>query len=54
MSRIEASEVTLNVEHVSLAEQIGQIDSIIRTQTNEHKQNFHIHVNEIVHECLYD
>ncbi|MGO4945649.1 histidine kinase dimerization/phospho-acceptor domain-containing protein [Blautia sp. Sow4_E7] len=52
MSRIESSEVTLNVENVSLAEQIGQIDSMIRAQTNEHKQNFHIHVNEIVHEYL--
>ena len=52
MSRIESNEVTLNVEHVSLAEQIGQIDSMIRSQTNEHKQSFHIHVNEIVHEYL--
>lgn len=52
MSRIEASEVTLNEEHVSLAEQIGQIDSMIRAQTNEHKQNFHIHINDIVHEYL--
>ena len=52
MSRIESSEVTLNMEHVSLAEQIGQIDSMIRAQANEHKQSFHIHVNEIVHEYL--
>ena len=52
MSRIESNEVTLNAEKVSLAEQIGQIDSMIRSQTNEHRQNFHIHVNEIVHEYL--
>lgn len=52
MSRIESNEVTLNVEHVSLAEQIGQIDSMIRAQTNEHRQNFHIHINEIIHEYL--
>lgn len=52
MSRIESKEVHLNVEEVSLAEQIGQIDSMIRAQTNEHHQNFHIHVNEIVHEYL--
>ena len=52
MSRIESSEVALNTEQVSLAEQIGQIDSMIRAQTNEHKQSFHIHVNEIVHEYL--
>ena len=52
MSRIESKEVTLNIENVSLAEQLGQIDSIIRAQTNEHNQNFHIHINEIVHEYL--
>ncbi len=52
MSRIEAKEVKLNVENVSLAEQIGQIDSIIRAQTNEHHQNFHIRANGIVHEYL--
>ncbi len=52
MSRIESSEVTLNEEPVSLAEQIGQIDSIIRAQTNEHEQTFHIYVNNIVHEYL--
>ena len=52
MSRIESNEVKLNEEHVSFAEQIGQIDSIIRSQTNEHKQNFHIRVNEVVHEYL--
>ena len=52
MSRIESNEVTLNKEKVSLAEQIGQIDSIIRAQANEHHQNFHIHINEIVHEYL--
>ena len=52
MSRIEAKEVQLNVENVSLAEQVSQIDSIIRAQTNEHHQNFHIRVNEVVHEYL--
>ena len=52
MSRIESNEVKLNEEHVSFAEQIGQIDSMIRAQTNEHKQNFHIRVNQVVHEYL--
>lgn len=52
MSRIESNEVTLNPEHVSLAEQIGQIDSMIRAQVNEHNQKFRIHVNEIAHEYL--
>lgn len=52
MSRIESNEVVLNQEEVSLAEQIGQIDSIIRAQTNENHQTFHIYVNEIKHEYL--
>ena len=52
MSRIESKEVQLNVEEVSLAEQIEQIDSIIRAQANEHEQHFHIHVKEVVHEYL--
>ena len=52
MSRIEAKEVQLNVENVSLAEQVSQIDSIIRAQTNEHHQNFYIRVNEVIHEYL--
>ena len=52
MSRIESQEVQLNEEEVSLGEQIEEIDSIIRAQTNEHKQNFEIHINEITHEYL--
>lgn len=52
MSRIESNEVELNRENVSLAEQVGQIDSIIRAQTNEHNQTFRIHVNKVVHEYL--
>ena len=52
MSKIESNEVHLNVEEVSLAEQIGQIDSLIRPQVNENGQHFHIYVKEIVHEYL--
>ena len=52
MSRIESKEVKLNAENVSLAEQVSQIDSIIRAQTNEHHQIFDICVNELVHEYL--
>ena len=52
MSRIESNEVTLNKEEVNLAEQIRQIDSIVRAQTNEHHQKFQIYANEIVHEDL--
>ena len=35
MSKIESSEVALNQDSISLAEQVGQVDSIIRSQTNE-------------------
>ena len=52
MSKIEASEIELNVEKVSLAEQVGQVDSIIRSQTNERGQIFHIHTHNIAHEYL--
>lgn len=52
MSKIESTGVELNEEPVSLAEQIGQVDSIIRSQTNEHGQTFHISVHEIAHEYL--
>ena len=52
MSRIESQKVTLNVENVSLAEELGQIDSMIRPQTNERHQNFRIHINGIVHEYV--
>lgn len=52
MSKIESSEVKLNHEPVSLAEQIGQVDSIIRPQIEEHGQSFSIRVHEITHEYL--
>ena len=52
MSRIESREVKLKTEEVSLAEQVGQVDSIIRAQANERKQNFVICNKDIVHENL--
>ena len=52
MSKIESNEVKLNIEDVSLAEQIGQIDSIIRASAAEHNQTFQIRVKEIAHEYL--
>lgn len=52
MSKIESSEIELNVEKVSLAEQVGQVDSIIRSQTNEHGQTFRIFTHDVVHEYL--
>lgn len=52
MSKIESSEVILNQESVSLAEQIGQVESIIRSQANERGQEFVIRVHELSHEYL--
>ena len=52
MSKIESSEVTLNREPVSFAELIGQIDSIVRSQTNEKGQKFYICVHAVAHEYV--
>lgn len=52
MSKIESGEVALNSEPVSLAEQVGQVDSIIRARTNERGQKFEVRVSEIAHEYL--
>ena len=52
MSKIESSEVSLSQEPVSLAEQVGQVDSIIRPQAEERHQSFTIRVHEIAHEYL--
>ncbi len=52
MSKIESGEVKLGQEPVSLAEQIGQVDSIIRAQTNERQQTFSVRVRRVAHERL--
>ena len=52
MSKIESGEVKLSQEPVSLAEQIGQVDSIIRAQTNERQQTFSVRVRRVAHERL--
>ena len=52
MSKIESGEVHLNTEPVRLAEQVGQIESIIRSQSNERRQTFTVIVHEIAHEYL--
>ena len=52
MSKIESSEVVLNREEINIAEQIAQLDSVIRPQLDAKKQNFHICVHEISHENL--
>ena len=52
MSKIESAEVTLNREPISLADQVGQIESIIRPQADERRQRFTVRVHEISHEYL--
>lgn len=52
MSKIESSSVTLNKEPVKLSEQIGQIESIVRPQIEDRKQNLDIQIHDIVHENL--
>lgn len=52
MSKIESDKVELQLVPVSLAEQINQVDNIIRAQANEHHHEFHIFVNDLRHEYL--
>ena len=52
MSKIESNNIKLNIEPVELAEQVAQIESIVRPQTEEHKQHFVLRVQEICHEHL--
>lgn len=52
MSKIEANEISLNLEKISLASQVEQVDTIIRPQANAHEQQFRIHIHEIAHEYL--
>lgn len=52
MSKIESGEVHLNFEPVKLAEQVGQLESIIRSQCNEKNHKFAVVVHKITHEYL--
>ena len=52
MSKIESGEVHLNLEPLKMAEQAGQIESIIRSQSAEKNQNFVVTVHEVTHEYL--
>lgn len=49
MSKIESKEMKLRKEPVCLAEQVTQLDSIIRSQTKEKGQEFRICVHDIKH-----
>lgn len=50
MSKIESSEVTLSREPISLADQVAQIDSVIRSQAESRSKTFTIRVHELTHE----
>ncbi len=52
MSKIEAGDVHLNLEPLKLAEQVGQVESIIRSQCSEKGQEFTVSVRGISHEYL--
>ena len=50
MSKIESGEVVLNSEPVSIAEQVRQIESIVRPQIEDRGQKFIIRTHNITHE----
>ena len=52
MSKIESGEVQLNKETVKMSEQAGQIESIIRAQSDEKGQTLTVRVYEVTHEYL--
>ncbi len=52
MSKIEAGKIRIVKEPVSLAEQVGQIDSIIRPRAAEKAQDFMIRTHNVAHEFL--
>ena len=52
MSKIESGEVSLNVEPVALADQVWQIESIVRPQIEEREQHFVLRTRNVTHEHL--
>ncbi len=52
MSKIETGEVQLHNEEIKMAEQLGQIESIIRPQCNDKQQDFVVSVENVTHEYL--
>lgn len=52
MSKIDAGKLRIVKEPVSLAEQVGQIDSIIRPRALEKGQEFTILTHDVAHEFL--
>ena len=50
MSKIESGKTMLNVEKFNLTEQIREIDTLIRQQTNQHQQKLEVHTEQLCHE----
>ena len=53
MSKIESSEVEMNITAINLADQVMQIETIIRPQTLARRQSFEIRVEDIQHENIF-
>lgn len=53
MSKIESGKMTLNVERVSLREVMDGIVSIAQPQINAKKQQFQVHIHDIISENVY-
>lgn len=52
VSKIESGKVVLNVEEFTLNDLVTSVDAIIRPMASAKKQEFHVQVNDIKHECL--
>lgn len=50
MSRIESGKTTLNITSMNLADQVNQIDSILRPQANERNQTLDVVTTHLKHE----
>ena len=52
MNKIESGKATLNVKPFSMAEQVSQVDNVIRPQARARKQKFTIQTHNICHENI--
>lgn len=50
MSKIESGKATLNIQPFRMAEQIAQVDSVIRQQAVLRDQQFTVQVHDLLHE----
>lgn len=52
MSKIEADEITLAHDSISLADELFQVEHIIRMQSDSMEQTFTVELHDVVHEHL--